>query len=102
DYGYAIDTLETAVPWSEVNRTMNGIESSIRQAAQEYNEQVHIFTHLSHLYPTGSSIYTTYLFRINDDPVAALEFWRHMKTAASKTIVEHRGTISHQHGVGVD
>lgn len=102
EYGYAIDTLETAVPWSEVNRAKNGIESAIRQAANEFNEPVHIFTHLSHLYPTGSSIYTTYLFRIKDDSDAALEFWRRMKTAASRTIVEHRGTISHQHGVGID
>ena len=30
------------------------------------------------------------------------ERWRRLKQAASRTIVENRGTISHQHGVGRD
>ena len=102
DYGYAIDTLETAVPWTEVNKTKIGIENAIRDSAASIGERVHIFTHLSHLYPIGSSIYTTYLFRVKPDPDKMLGFWLKMKSAASEVILDHHGTISHQHGIGLD
>ena len=61
-----------------------------------------MFSHLSHVYSSGSSIYTTFLFRLSDSPLKTLETWQRMKNAASKTIVEFGGTISHQHGVGND
>jgi alkyldihydroxyacetonephosphate synthase len=63
---------------------------------------VHVFTHLSHLYPQGSSLYTTFLFRLAADPAETYERWLRLKTAASRAIVAQGGTISHQHGVGVD
>ncbi len=39
-------------------------------------ERVHVFTHLSHLYPSGSSLYLTYIFRLAADPDETLERWR--------------------------
>jgi alkyldihydroxyacetonephosphate synthase len=60
------------------------------------------------MYPYGSSIYTTYLFRIaphSDRRQVAhetLRRWRILKAAASGAIIAHGGTISHQHGVGTD
>ena len=33
-------------------------------------------THLSHLYPSGSSLYLTYLFRLGADPDETLDRWR--------------------------
>ncbi len=81
---------------------VNGIEVALHSSLTEYDERVHVFTHLSHLYPYGSSIYTTYLFRLADDPQETLERWHLLKAAASKVIVENGGTISHQHGVGLD
>jgi alkyldihydroxyacetonephosphate synthase len=63
---------------------------------------VHAFAHLSHVYPSGSSVYVTYVFRLAPDPDETLARWRSIKDAASATIVELGGTISHQHGVGRD
>lgn len=102
DMGYAVDTLETAVTWDRVESTVNEIQESIRRALSDKNEKVHVFTHLSHVYPSGSSIYTTYLFRLADTAEETLERWRAIKSAASRAIVEAGGTISHQHGVGTD
>ena len=102
DLGYAIDTLETAVTWDKVPPAMAAIEKSIHEALKPYNEKAHVFSHLSHVYSSGSSIYTTFLFRLSDSPLKTLETWQRMKNAASKTIVEFGGTISHQHGVGND
>lgn len=100
--GYAIDTVETATDWSSVPGMIEAIENAIRNSLQGTGEQVHIFTHLSHLYPYGSSVYTTYLFRLASDPEETLYRWRLMKSAASRAIVSLGGTISHQHGIGLD
>jgi alkyldihydroxyacetonephosphate synthase len=102
DCGYAVDTLETAVVWSRVTETMETIEASLRNTVARWNERAHVFSHLSSVYPSGSSIYTTFVFRLADSPEATLEMWRALKNAASDAIVKNGGTISHQHGVGVD
>ncbi len=100
--GYAVDTLETATDWSNVDNLLNKIEASLRNGLGEEGEQVHVFTHLSHVYNQGSSIYTTYVFRPGNSYAETLARWSKLKQAASQTIAENRGTISHQHGVGRD
>ncbi len=97
--GYAVDTLETAVDWTRTNAMMTDIEAALQAAL---DEPLHVFTHLSHVYPQGSSVYTTYIFRIVPDPDVMLERWKALKAAASEAVVAKGGTISHQHGVGVD
>ncbi|MCG8673069.1 MAG: FAD-binding oxidoreductase, partial [Pseudomonadales bacterium] len=100
--GYAVDTLETAVDWSKVTTTMHDVEAAITKALDEQGEKVHVFTHLSHVYNQGSSIYTTYIYRCGETYEETYERWKKIKSAASQEIVRHVGTISHQHGVGVD
>ena len=100
--GYGIDTLETATSWSNIPTTVKAIEAALRTTLLCHEEFVHVFTHLSHVYPYGSSIYVQFLFRLCPDPDATLESWRALKRAASEAIVAQGGTISHQHGVGVD
>jgi alkyldihydroxyacetonephosphate synthase len=100
--GYAVDTLETAVDWPRVTPAIAAIESALREGLAEEGEKVLAFTHLSHLYPQGSSIYTSYLFRVGPDYATTLARWAKLKQAASEAIVQHGGTISHQHGVGRD
>jgi alkyldihydroxyacetonephosphate synthase len=102
DLGYAIDTLETATTWDRVPGTVLEIEAAIRNATMAPAERVHVFTHLSHLYPHGSSVYTTYVFPLGVTPDDTLAHWQRMKRAASEAIVRSGGTISHQHGVGID
>jgi alkyldihydroxyacetonephosphate synthase len=100
--GYAVDTFETALTWGKVIPAVKSIEERVRNALTEYNEKVHVFTHLSHLYTTGSSIYTTYVFRISETAEKTLRRWQALKKAASLAVVEAGGTISHHHGVGFD
>lgn len=102
DRGYAIDTLETAVPWSRLPETAAVVRAAIENALVDSGEQVLVLVHLSHVYDDGASIYVTYLFRLADDPEQTLERWQHCKDAASRAIVDKGGTISHQHGVGLD
>lgn len=100
--GYAVDTVETATPWSNIPAMIQAIESAITTAVAHFDENVHIFTHLSHVYPHGASVYTTFLFRLGKTPETTLQQWQAIKAAASTAIVANQGTISHQHGVGTD
>lgn len=100
--GYAVDTLETAAPWSVIPTLAAAIAPALRRGLEADGEQVHAFSHLSHLYPSGSSLYVTYVYRIAADPDETLDRWRRLKRIGSETIVAHGGTISHQHGVGSD
>jgi alkyldihydroxyacetonephosphate synthase len=102
DLGYAVDTLETAAVWDKLPGLVAAIETALRGATIAPTERVHVFTHLSHVYPHGSSIYTTCLFPRAATPEETLAHWRRMKRAASEAIVSNGGTISHQHGVGID
>ncbi len=100
--GYAADTVETAVNWPQVTATMQAMEQASRDALAEDGEKVHAFTHLSHVYPQGCSIYSTFVFRATPDHEQMLARWQRFKARLSQTVVEHGGTISHQHGVGTD
>jgi alkyldihydroxyacetonephosphate synthase len=98
----AIDTLETALPWAQVREASQAIPQSIVDAMSKHNEKVLAFSHFSHVYRDGASIYTTYLFRRPSNPDELLARWHDMKHSASLTIQKFGGTISHQHGVGMD
>jgi alkyldihydroxyacetonephosphate synthase len=102
ELGYAVDTLETAVDWNTVSDMIQGVEGALHTAIADEGERVNVFTHLSHLYPYGTSIYTTYLFRLAPDSELTLNRWKKLKGAASKAVTSLGGTISHQHGVGTD
>ncbi|KPJ78835.1 MAG: FAD-linked oxidase [Deltaproteobacteria bacterium SG8_13] len=100
--GYAVDTFETAVNWDGVTATLTAIETAVGDSLAAWKENVHAFSHLSHVYPTGSSLYTTVVFRLADAAEEILARWRAIKAAACRTITAGGGTISHQHGVGTD
>jgi len=128
--GYALDTLETAIPWSEVKGTAEEVQKVLREGLEEVGERVLVFAHLSHVYNDGASIYFTYLYRrpstsltctcgtgagrtgstisagaspaSTANPEETLRRWQVLKEAASQVILAHGGTISHQHGVGLD
>ncbi|MGZ5798715.1 MAG: FAD-binding oxidoreductase [Caldimonas sp.] len=102
DAGVAVETVETCVPWTGATAMLAAIEDAGRAALAAEGERVHAFTHLSHVYRQGCSVYTTFVYRLAADPDANLERWLRLKTAASEAVVAGGGTISHQHGVGTD
>jgi len=103
DAGYCADTIETAVDWPQVTPLMLAMEQAAHEVFAHYGERVHAFTHLSHLYPQGSSIYSQYVWAIAPGGFAAnFERWQRLKAAVAATIAAHGGTVSHQHGVGRD
>ncbi len=101
-HGYAVDTMETAINWPDVEGTMNAVEAAGRDALAKFDEKTVVYTHLSHVYPQGSSVYTTFIFRVGADFETNLSRWLALKDAVSEAIISKGGTISHQHGVGKD
>lgn len=100
--GYAVDTVETAVDWPRVETMMHAVETAARDAFAACGERVHTYTHLSHIYAQGASVYTTFAYRLAGSYAADFARWQALKGAVCEAIVATGGTISHQHGVGVD
>ncbi|WP_296449272.1 FAD-binding oxidoreductase, partial [Rhodoferax sp. UBA5149] len=103
EQGYSADTIETAVDWPQVKHLMLAMEQAARDVFAPYGERVHAFTHLSHLYPQGSSIYSQFVWATAPGGFAPnFERWQRLKAAVATAIAAHGGTVSHQHGVGRD
>ncbi|MEJ7745369.1 MAG: FAD-binding oxidoreductase [Luteimonas sp.] len=103
ELGYSADTIETAVDWPQVKPLMLAMEQASRDVFAQYGERVHAFTHLSHLYPQGSSIYSQFVWATAPGGFAPnFERWQRLKAAVATAIAAHGGTVSHQHGVGRD
>jgi alkyldihydroxyacetonephosphate synthase len=100
--GFAIDAIETAVPWAQVVACAEAMLAGLRTALERRDERVLAFAHLSHVYRDGASIYVTFLFRRTADPDEMIERWRRLKSSGLQALLAHGGTVSHQHGVGVD
>ncbi|WP_420465745.1 FAD-binding oxidoreductase [Panacagrimonas sp.] len=100
--GYGADTVETCVNWPQLTPLMRAIEQAATDVMAQDDERVHAFTHLSHVYRQGCSLYSTFVFRSAADYEQDLARWQRLKARLSQTVVAHGGTISHQHGVGTD
>jgi alkyldihydroxyacetonephosphate synthase len=81
---------------------MRAIETDATAALAAEGERLHTYTHLSHIYAEGASVYTTFVYRLAGDYERDLQRWARLKQAACSAIVANGGTISHQHGVGSD
>lgn len=95
DAGYIVETLETATHWSGLAALHRAVGDALRAAL----ESPIVFCHISHVYPTGASLYFTAVAAAQEDRAAQ---WRRAKQAASDAVIEHGGTITHHHAVGTD
>lgn len=100
DYDILVDTLETAAEWDNIWNLYSKVGDAIKDAYDELGIKGVVTAHLSHMYPTGSSLYFILLARPHVGQ--ELEEWWRIKKAASDAIVAARGTISHHHGIGLD
>ncbi|WP_201578129.1 FAD-binding oxidoreductase [Psychrobacter okhotskensis] len=102
DKGIMVDTFETATNWINIDEQMEQMQDAVRNSLADESEEVMAFTHISHVYKQGASLYTTYFFRAAKDHASTLARWQKIKKAASLSVANGKATISHQHGVGRD
>jgi alkyldihydroxyacetonephosphate synthase len=100
DRGIMAETLETATSWSRLEDLHGAVAAALRDSLSARETPPVVMCHVSHLYPSGASLYFTFLARQQrDDPLGQ---WSAAKTAASEAIVAAGGTITHHHAVGRD
>ena len=100
--GIMVDTFETATNWNNIDAQMQQMQEAVQNALADEGENVMAFTHISHVYKQGASLYSTYFFRAAQDHTSTLSRWQKIKHAASSSLANGTATISHQHGVGRD
>jgi alkyldihydroxyacetonephosphate synthase len=100
DRGVLAETLETATSWSGLETLYHGVADAVREALTARGTPPLVMGHVSHLYPSGASLYFTFFAR--QQAGAELEQWRAAKKAASDAIVANGGTITHHHAIGRD
>ena len=99
DAGALVETLETVTFWSAVPRLYEAVSGALQQSLSTQGTPPLVLCHVSHVYPSGASLYFTVACAQAEDPVAQ---WRAAKAAASDAILEAGGSITHHHGVGTD
>ena len=100
DRGAFAETLETATDWSNLGALHDAVRDALRSALADRGTPALVACHVSHLYPSGASLYFTFLARAQRGE--ELDQWRAAKTAAMEAIVANGGTITHHHAVGHD
>jgi alkyldihydroxyacetonephosphate synthase len=99
DAGALCETLETATDWANLGRLKDAVAASLQSALTAGGSSSLVLCHISHIYPTGASLYFTVLGAQQGDPIAQ---WDAAKRAVSDAIVGNGGTITHHHAVGTD
>ena len=98
--GVLAETLETAAQWSRLHEVHRGVRSALHSALGRRGTPPLVMCHVSHVYPSGASLYFTFLARQDDG--SEMDQWRAAKHAATDAIVASGGTITHHHAVGRD
>lgn len=97
--GALCETLETATSWSNIPALKAAVTDALTTALAETGTPALVMCHISHVYPTGASLYFTVVAGQRGD---VAEQWKKAKTAASEAITATGGTITHHHAVGAD
>ena len=97
--GALCETLETATNWSNIPAVKSAVTEALTTALAETGTPALVLCHISHVYPTGASLYFTVVAGQRGNPI---EQWRNAKTAASDAMVRTGATITHHHAVGAD
>jgi alkyldihydroxyacetonephosphate synthase len=96
--GVLVDTFETAVTWDQFPALHEAIQDNVTAAMEEACGQGFLSCRFTHAYEDGPAPYYTLLAPA--DVGRELEQWRHIKQAASDTLMEYGATITHHHAVG--
>ncbi|AEV74924.1 FAD/FMN-dependent dehydrogenase [Mycolicibacterium rhodesiae NBB3] len=97
--GALCETLETATSWSNVPALKAAVTEALTKSLAESGTPALVLCHISHVYPTGASLYFTVVAGQRGNPI---EQWSTAKAAASEAMMRTGATITHHHAVGAD
>lgn len=93
DFGVMTDTLETATPWSNLERLWQEVRKVVKA-----RPNTACMTHISHAYASGANLYFILLGPM--DRGRPLLDYRDFHRKVVDAIVGNGGSLSHHHGVG--
>jgi alkyldihydroxyacetonephosphate synthase len=98
--GVLVDTLETATIWSRLPSLHSEIMTAFGEAFQELHVPGYAMAHVSHEYPTGASLYFTFMAKqlVGREE----EEWHLIKDMVTDVIVNAGASLSHHHGIGIE
>lgn len=99
DAGVFCETLETATTWANLQELRSAVDGALRGGFTDAGVKCYVMCHVSHVYPTGASLYFTVLAGIRGEPLST---WARVKARVNDAIIASGGTISHHHAVGRD
>lgn len=97
--GALCETLETATDWSNIPALKAAVTEALTSSLAQSGTPALVMCHVSHVYPTGASLYFTVVAGQRGNPI---EQWWAAKKAACDAIMATGGTITHHHAVGAD
>ena len=99
--GLISDTFETAITWDRFESFHDKVKAATERAILEATGvKGEVTCRFTHIYPDGPAPY--FSFHALGRHGALLEQWQAIKNAASDTLIEAGGTITHHHAVGRD
>ena len=100
DHGYLVETLETAGTWSQLLPIRDSIHAALVHSLSDATTTPYVMTHISHVYETGASLYTTVLAVA--DQSSPVSQWARAKQVVTDSIINAGGALTHHHAVGRD
>lgn len=97
--GALCETLETATNWSNISALKVTVTEALTKSLGESGATALVLCHISHVYPTGASLYFTVVAAQRGNPI---QQWQKAKAAACEAMMRAGGTITHHHAVGAD
>jgi alkyldihydroxyacetonephosphate synthase len=98
DQGWFVETFETYVPWSALEKVDGAARDSVRAWAGQRGVRAYLGAHLSHPEAEGTSLYFTAI--APQKPGEEEASWRSFTQLTSEAVVSAGGTVSHHHGIG--
>jgi alkyldihydroxyacetonephosphate synthase len=98
DAGVLAETLETAATWTRLPGLYAAVRTALGDTLTRNGRAPLVGCHVSHLYPTGASLYFTVLAAA--EPGSEVEQWTATKHAVNDALVAAGGTVTHHHAVG--
>lgn len=99
EMGVVVDTVEVAASWAQ----LPGLYAQAVEGVRSVEGTVAASAHLSHAYLDGGCLYFTFagLGSDPDDDVWAEAYYRRAWDVVMRATLEHHGSISHHHGIGL-
>lgn len=99
DAGVFCETLETATTWTNLLGLRAAVTAALKDGFADAGAKSFVMCHVSHVYPTGASLYLTVLAGVKGDQLGV---WEVVKRRVGDAIMAGGGTITHHHAVGRD